>query len=296
MTEEVVEQQGQQPADEATPEEIAEAKSFGWAEKEHWRGKPEDFLGAREFLERGRHLLPVLQRTNAEHRTQIGTLRSELAVLREQTRAQQAALDLLESSREEDVQAGIEAARAELREKLAEASERGDHAAVAELTDQMTRMSAPAEKKDSPKRRASDNGAASQPQVDPRLQAEVRAWFESHSAYMTDQRRIALANAITIEKRQAGVTKVGAEFMNEVAAEVEEILGGGATPGQSKVAASRGRDGGGSGNGRSYSDLPAEAKTVCDRQAKRFVGADRRFKTIDAWRANYAATYFGQEG
>jgi hypothetical protein len=58
-------------------------------------------------------------------------------------------------------------------------------------------------------------------------------------------------------------------------------------------------DGGGAGGGgqNGYSQLPADAKAQCDRQASRFIGkADAqgnvKYKTIDDYRAYYANTLF----
>ena len=46
--------------------------------------------------------------------------------------------------------------------------------------------------------------------------------------------------------------------------------------------------------GKSYNSLPAEAKTACDAEARRFVGEGKRFKTTADWRARYAELYFGE--
>jgi len=41
--------------------------------------------------------------------------------------------------------------------------------------------------------------------------------------------------------------------------------------------------------------LPADAKTVCDQQAKKLVGPGRAFKDEAAWRSHYAEQYFRGE-
>jgi hypothetical protein len=49
--------------------------------------------------------------------------------------------------------------------------------------------------------------------------------------------------------------------------------------------------GGGDGTGRSYNDLPADAKQACDDLAERFVGKGK-FKTLADWRKSYTKKYF----
>jgi hypothetical protein len=74
-------------------------------------------------------------------------------------------------------------------------------------------------------------------------------------------------------------------------AELEKQFGTGkSTTKVSKVEGSRnGNSGsGGSNSGTSYSDLTAEQKAICERQATKLVGKGRAFATIEAWRTHYA--------
>lgn len=277
---------------EATPEEISEAKSYGWAPKDQWRGKPEDHLGAREFLDKGRHLLPVLSKTNAEQRTQLAQTQAEVQGLKDALRAQKASMDALEEAHEADVAAQVEAARADLKAQLVSASRDGDHEAVADLTDKIASLPAKAEPEKGERRRASDkNGGV---QIDPALQREVRDWFVENPAYTRDVRRQALANAITIELRNAGDKRVGKAFMDAVKGEVERTVGGAQLPGDTKVGAADSGGGGSRSGGKSYSDLPADAKAACDRQAQRFVGPNKAYKTSAEWQKVYTSKYFTQ--
>jgi hypothetical protein len=40
--------------------------------------------------------------------------------------------------------------------------------------------------------------------------------------------------------------------------------------------------------------MPSDARAACDADAKRFVGADKRYKTQAEWRTRYAEIYFGE--
>jgi hypothetical protein len=72
-----------------------------------------------------------------------------------------------------------------------------------------------------------------------------------------------------------------------------------ARPKTSKVNPARnggdGGGGGGGGSGKGYASLPADAKEICDRQAKMFVGPNKLFKTDKEWQAHYSSVYFQKD-
>lgn len=281
--------EAEQEAPEISAEEVQEARGMGWAEKEHWRGKPEEWLDARAFLDKGRELMPVLRANNRDLLTRQEALRAEVAGLRETLRAQQASMALLEESREADIKAAREETLAQLKEQLAEASRDGDHDKIAELTTQIAQVPAV-----EPEKKA----AVQQPQEQTVLPADIQAWFRAHPKFMNEPEYVGLSNGIAAKMRgdPANAGLQGIPFLEKVAAEVTRILEPAAA--HSKV---EGSGGGGEhrarsqGNGMSYSDLPAEAKAVCDRQASKYVGEGRAHKTVASWQASYARKYFEQE-
>lgn len=284
----------EQEVAEATPEEIREAKSMGWSEKEHWRGNPDQWLDARAFLEKGRELMPVLRANNQELLRRNEALAAQLRETQEAVKAANAAIEALEEAREADVRAGVEAARADLKTQLAEASERGDHQQVAELTDKMTQLNtaqSEAKERDAgQRRRASDKETT--PQASP-YKAEIDQWMREHPNYASDARRIALANVEAARIRQEKGL-LGRALLEAVYDEVEAILDRD-RPAANRVGSSAGESRSSTrGTGRSYSDLPADAKAICDKQASRFVGANRAYKTNAEWQKAYAEKYFAQ--
>ena len=46
------------------------------------------------------------------------------------------------------------------------------------------------------------------------------------------------------------------------------------------------------GGGKTYNDLPPDAKIACDGWSKQLVGEGRRHKTLADWRASYTKTFF----
>ncbi len=116
-----------------------------------------------------------------------------------------------------------------------------------------------------------------------------------NAEFMADPRRVALANAITVELRAAGDKTVGAVFLDTVASEVDKALGarrGGVTRVASGAGSARREAGGGGGVTKTYADLPAEAKAACDSMSKRLVGPNRKHKDEASWRASYTKQYF----
>jgi len=283
-------------SDELSSEEIREAKMMGWADKDAWRGKPEEWVGAKEFLETGRRILPLVRKSNERLSQEMGQLGGKVSSLESALQAANATIEALQESHEADVQAQVAAARKDLKAQLATAHRDGDHEAAAEITEQMTRLSdaeddaeaaaAAAEKKR--KANGEDRGA---PVIDP----SIKAWFEANPDFSQNQRKVALGNAVLAELRAKGDKRVGQEILDAVRDEVEEILGGSGGGGTSKVSGGNGgqeRRSGGASGGKTYADLPADAKAACDKMAARLVGPDRAHKDIASWRNSYVAQYY----
>lgn len=276
-----------------TEEQISEAKSLGWAPKEEWRGAPEKWVDADEFLKRGLGI-HHLRDSNKKLESTLSQVTGRLSSMEQALKAANATIQALEESHDEDTKAQVEAARAELREQLADASREGRHEDVAELTDKLTQLNSAEdhrEEKGGKGKKSDDEPAA--PQIHP----EVKTWFSENPDFVADKRRVALANVVAAEMRQAGDTRIGKVFMDAVAEEVEKTLGP-VKRGTSKAEGGNGGSGrkGGdeNGGGKTYNDLPKEAKEACERMGKRLVGANRAHKDMDSWRKSYAKQYFAQ--
>lgn len=286
-------------ADEDVVDDAAaerEASEMGWEPKEKFRGAPEKWVDAKTYVERGRAIMPILKKNNERLASDVSALRGEIGGLKETLKAAQAVIDTLNASHEEDVKAQVEAARAALRDELAVASEAGDHKAVAAITDQMTQLGKAEDKADVRDDKNAKPGTGEDVWNTP-VGREVKAWYEQHPAFSKDRRKVALATAITVELRERGNTKLGAAFLDDVAAEVEKALDSARDDegGDSKVGSGNGGGGRRPGGGKTYADLPADVKAVCDSQAKRLVGPNRAHKDIASWRKSYVQQYFGDQ-
>lgn len=271
-------------------DEEKEARAMGWVPREEWKGDQSHWVDAPAFLERGRQVLPILSANNRKLVEQLTTTSAEVAALRETVKAQEATVRALEESREEDVKAEVEAMRKELKEKLAAASREGDHDAIAELTEQLTELKVAA-------RDAELDEEEAKPAKPAELPQEIKDWYSRNPEYVKNPRRMALAQAIAFEMRQGGEQATGAVFLDKVAEEVEKTLGGEAS-GHSKVSGGNGGGGrrsGGEASGKSYEDLPSEAKAACDKMEARLVGPNRAHKTVESWRKSYVKQFFQSE-
>lgn len=265
-----------------------EAALMGWTAKEEFKGNPDKWVDAAAFVEKGKQILPILQKNNERLMGTVSQLTGQISALDGSLKAANAAIEALQESHSEDVKAQVEEAKARLRTELAEASRAGDHERVAEVTEKMTELrtaeAAPVEKKD----------VVKPPQKFVPSQ-EMRVWMDKNADFMLNPRKVALGNAVAAEFKAKGDTRTGPAFMDAVREEVElDLAGGRQRGGDGKVEASRG-GGNRSGGEKTYADLPADAKAACDAQATKLVGANRAHKDQASWRASYVKQYFKGE-
>jgi small-conductance mechanosensitive channel len=88
------EEQGASPEDTAAPDETTEAeesaeqvtaatqdeaRGMGWVPQDEWRGDPDTWRGADEFVQRGKEILPIVRSQVAKRDKQIDELKAQLA-------------------------------------------------------------------------------------------------------------------------------------------------------------------------------------------------------------------------
>lgn len=283
-------QEGDPPALEsaATPERQAEAEKLGWQPPARFKGDPERFVDAEEYIERGEIVLPIVKKQNKELRDQLAATN---VVAAETARALVAANKAIEEIQERhtvDKQKAVELVRKELKAELAQASADGDHAAVAEITEKMTDLSAAAKVEEKPAAKVDDKPAP------PVLTEEMKAWNAENPWFGTNKRKTALALGIADDLRSSGETSSGRAFFDKVVEEMEKELGTTKRPPVDKVES--GRNGGEEDNqrtrGKSFNSLPADAKAACRAEERNFVGPNKKFKTAAEWHSRYAEIYF----
>jgi len=262
----------------STNEVEVKAKDLGWVPKEGFRGDPDKWIDAEEFVRRGEELMPLLKATTRKQSEKISQLETQLA----------AATDAIEALKETTSKAAIKEVKAqhtELKEALKEARAVGDVDAeedIREKLEETKRVLKEAELPPTPKK----------PEEPTKEHPDFLAWKEENNWFGQDKRRTALALGIAQELRESGEKSLGRDFYDKVSEELNAMLGGSRRESPSKVEGdARGSAGGGKG-GKSYNELPQEAKDACERQANRVVGEGRAFKTITEWRKHYVTKFF----
>jgi hypothetical protein len=274
----------------ATPEQQAEAEAIGWIPPNRFRGDPERFVDADQYIERGETVLPIVKDQNKKLQAKLTGLEQEFEKTQGALRGAQTKIAEIEERHVVDKQKAIEEAIAQTKSALVAASEAGDHEAVAELTNELVELNKP-EEPVKPKPTERPGPAPFEPHP------SMVAWEKENPWFGTDKRKTAVALAVADELRESGETAVNGPFFEMVSAEVNKIFGGSApVPPAGKVEG--GANGSGSdtrvtaAGGRGYSALPAEAKAACMAEAEDFVGEGKRYKTDAEWQARYAELYF----
>lgn len=269
----------------AAPEVQQKAEKLGWIPPARFKGAPEKFIDAEDFIERGETVLPIVKEQNRRLQAELEALKGEGAKTAAALEAAQTAIEQIEERHTVATQKAVEEARRQLKAQLAAASEAGDHEGIAELTDQLTKLKDAA---DDAKARPVEK--APPPFVPP---TDLVAWNEENPWFGKDARKTRLALTIAQELREGGETSTGRVFYEKVAEELAETLGVKDTP-PSKVEGARNGDEQDtrSKGKKGYSALPADAKAACDSDARNFVGPGKRYKTQQEWRDRYAELYF----
>lgn len=282
----------------ASAEQQAEAAKMGWVGPERYRGDPERFVDADEYIKRGETVLPIVKKQNADLRVKV----DELTKLQEQTSAAltaaQKAIEDIELRHSVDTQRAVEQARKDTKAALVKASEAGDHEAVAELTDQLTQLKdAEAEAKEKPVEKKADL-----PKVEE--SADLKAWMRDNTWFGADKIKTSVAQGfaqeIAEEQRRTGTRMSEGDFYDEVGRRTESFY----ADKEEKTAAKEDKVGGANhragaqsaGRKGTYEGLPKDARDVCDAEAKRFVGPDKAHKDAASYRKAWAAEYYRQEG
>lgn len=268
---------------------VAEARRLGWFPKEEWKGSPDDWVDADAYLERGRTVLPILQANNQKLHRQLNESAQRLQRTEGTVKALEAALAAIEERHAEGVKQEREQAVADIRQQIVEASENGDHAEVARLTDELISARQAANE---PVKKI----VTTTPPAENVTPPAIAQWYEQNPEFLEDTRTKNLATAIATTMREEGESSTGAVFLDKVKEEVQKILGTTSSGRHSKSESGRGgssgRATGGSEGRKTFADLPKDAKDACARFEKRMVGAGKKYKTTAEWQSAYATTYF----
>lgn len=278
-----------------------EALEMGWIPPERYRGDPEKFIEAEDFVERGRNFIPILKKNNEKMLSQLGQMRGELDQTKQALGEAINALQQFKQFHEENAKNAYARARRELLKQKGEAMKEEDFDKVVAIEDnihQMDQQMAAAQSKPPTKEKKDEK----QP---PALDPVMQQWINQNADwYGVNAEKTAYANSIALKVRRENPNLIGLEFLDMVKEEVEIAFG--SKRGKKKVeeeeeeevddrangkVASGSRqssfNGKGKGNKLTYDKLDPEAKKICDRYEQQLVGANKAYKTPEEWRKAY---------
>ena len=180
----------------------ADARRQGWRPISEYRGDPKDFVGAREFLERGNNFVPFMRKdlkewkdkaTNLE--TQIHGFRTELSEMTKLAR------DLRDANVKAE-QRGYDRAMAELKDRQRHAVIEGNIEQYDEAAAEMARLERP-NGPDTTRRPAVSDAPPPPPPAHQQVEPEAAQWVKENRWFKTDVVLAAQMNAEHIALKQS---------------------------------------------------------------------------------------------
>ncbi len=295
---------GETQDDGPAPEVLSRAKEMGWVPKDQWRGDPEKWTDAEEFVSRGEEVLPIIRANNRRLQQELSSRDNELKETQRKLKEMQDSIAALTEIQNREAVGRIDRQINVARRNIEEARAERDTDKVLEeqakldaLLEEKTKLKTPQQAQDD------DDDDDDVPAISPRVKQEINDWREENDWYGTDKLRTRVMNAISFELRNDPAWKkvFGKDFLDEAVRRTDEELGESgrsrSNPNKTSGGSTNGARTGGSAAGRrgkSYADLPADAKAACDADAQRVVGADKVFKKVEDYRAYYVKEYFGE--
>jgi hypothetical protein len=254
--------QGAQDAPENAPNETeVRARRLGWVDKDEFKGDPEHWRPAEEFLERGEKVLPIALRNNDRLQRQLDRVEAEL---RETKDSAKALVEFTSKSEQRAYERAKREIEARIEASAANADTNAVRGAMQELAE-LDKQHAPAPKKTETQTQTI--------QIDPEIQDWIsrETWFNRDRAlngYAIDQFEV-------IQRDKPGLTiaEVLAETKRRAVEKFPEKFG--INPnrdGAAAVAAPSGGNGATRKNAKSYENLPPDAKKACDKFVKTIPG------------------------
>ena len=266
-----------------------EARTLGWVPQEEFRGDTTRWVDAETFVERGHTVMPILKKNNERLEGTVKQQQAEIAKMKALMEAGQEAIKSLQEVHTEATKAAVEKAKRDLMTELKTAKRDGDVDREVEVQEALDELKEQQKNIETPRvptvSQSVNQGADAQ-------HPEFAGWMADNKWFGTDQRKTLRAMGIAQELRSDEQFDAleGRAFFDKVLEVMDERSG--ARPPTNKVAEGRPSGGGGAGGGKSYNDLPSDAKTKCDDQGRKLVGPGRAFKDQTAWRSYYSKLYF----
>lgn len=298
-------------ADEDTgtgPDEktVKAAREMGWTPAEQFKGDPDKWVDADEFVRRGEALMPILRKTNQRLKAELAERDAKIDNLTAEVQNANTAIERLDSHYSEANRRAATQAITNLKDQLKEAREADDTDKEIELLEQIglaqsevRRLTEEADKKktadkdkgDKPDGDKGDKG--NKPAVDPELkdwEKENKDWFGVDKKRTKQFNRIAEDLREELNEADEADKFTPVEFLEECQRLWDKEHGDGERP-EKTGSSNRSARGNNSGGPKGWNQLPKEAKDACLADADYLVGEGKRFKDLAAWQTEYARIY-----
>lgn len=239
----------------------AEARADGWVSEADWKGsKP--WIPAEEFVKRGETILPILQ---AKYRNTLETV-NELKKQFEDSQSvfkdfkvfQEQALSKAQKERQDAI--------SELETLREKAITEGDGQAFTKTEKKLTELRREPEPKKEP----------------PKESPEVQAWRGENDWYSKDRELTAIADGLSDVVAAENPGLKGRAFLDKLVERVRTVVPHKFENPRRQESLTSDTTRKGSKKGKSYDDLPADARAACDRFVKQIPGYSK-----EAYVSNY---------
>ncbi len=266
-----------------------EARNMGWKAQEEFDGAPEAWVSAEEFVDRGKHILPILSQNNKRLQGELASRDAKIANLEKAFRESQESIQALQEHYSESTKRAVQQAKQEVIAQLKAAKESGDVDNEIALTEELQNLNAAQKDAEAPAKGAKKEDAQPTPKLDP----ETTVWMQENPWFGVDRERteniMRIGTALRVSGNTMGPKDFGAEVLR--IEQLQKTIASG-TPASKVSGVSNNAAAGGSSKG--FASLPAEAKKECHSFASKVVGPNRVYKTLKEWEAQYAKDYFGE--
>jgi len=262
-----------------------EARSMGWQPEVEFKGNKDHWVTAQDFVERGRAVMPILLKNNKRLHAELLTRDEKLATLEASLGSFQTAMQKMERHYTDANKRAVENAKRELKNELKQARLDNDVEAEFDIQEKLTNLNIPVPVPPTPKVETAEPAQ--------NLTPEFKIWNAENPWFGTDNKKTKAIMRVAEDLREDGSELVGVEFMDECL-RVLEASSAALKPtypaGKVESTARAPRQ----NNSKSFSSLPAEAKQACHEDAEDFVGANKRYKTLQDWENQYAKIYYSE--
>jgi len=278
-----------------------QALAMGWIPEEKFRGDKAKWVDAETYVERGQTFLPFIKAENRKLQEKLEQATGTITQLTQSAQALTESVESLKKYNSEMNQQKVQELRKQIMAELVEAKKSGDVEREVELTDQLNDAKAALKTAQTtetvPDKKPNGQDTS---QIDPEVKRSWDQWVAANTWWNDNDDMRAIAVDVASKMNRSGELKPSMSPMERYEAvgrrtieRYEKLTG--QQQQTSKVEGGGGGDrgAGSNGAGKSFANLPADAKAACASFAKDLVGPGKTYKDLKSWQAKYAADYFG---